>query len=213
MRQYIVSVTIAILLVALTAPARASTVSYLDIISSSSIGSGTLGTVTLTQNGADEVDLQVSLAANTKFVSTGGPHNAFAFNLDLLTPYTVTVNSPSTGFSSVGGSVSDTPYGTFTTGVDCPACGPGASHAKGGPLDLSVTDVSGITIDDFVSNASQYLFSADVIGPDGGTGNIAADSLSSVPLPAALPLFAISLTLLGLLGASRRRLIFLARQR
>jgi hypothetical protein len=37
--------------------------------------------VTLTQINSIEVDVLVSLIADTYFVDTGGPHNAFAFNL------------------------------------------------------------------------------------------------------------------------------------
>jgi hypothetical protein len=179
-------------------PAYASSVSDLDIISASNIGSGTLGTVTLTQNGADEVDVAVALGADTAFVDTGGPHNAFAFNLS-ITGATVAVTDPTGKIFSVGGGGSNTPYGSFTNVIDCPGCGPGASKAYSGPLDFTVTDLSGISISDFIANASGYLFSADVIGPAGQTGDIAGNSLSPTPLPGALPLFATGLAFLGLL--------------
>src|SRR5260370_3943640 len=67
--------------------------SNLDIISSATIGSGTLGTVTLTQNGADEVDAVVSLVAGAKFVNSGGPHTPFFFIFHAST-VTLAVASP-----------------------------------------------------------------------------------------------------------------------
>ena len=42
-------------------------------------GAPSYGTVTLTQNGAD-VDFNVLLRGDLNFVTTGGPHDLFAFN-------------------------------------------------------------------------------------------------------------------------------------
>jgi hypothetical protein len=194
----------AIVVCASALPAHASSVSDLDVISASNIGSGNLGTVTLTQNGADEVDVAVTLATDTAFVDTGGPHNAFAFNLSIAGA-TVAVTDPTGKIFSVGGGGSNTPYGSFTNVIDCPGCGPGASHANPGPLDFTVTDLSGISISDFIANGLGYFFSADVIGPAGQTGDIAANSLSPTPLPDSLPLFVSGLAGLGLLIWRKRR--------
>jgi hypothetical protein len=179
-----VSLVGSIALLALSVPASANEISYLNVISSGTIGSGTLGTVTLTQNGADEVDVAVNLAANTDFVNTGGPHNAFVFNVN-VGGYTVAITSPTGGIFSLAGGTSNTPYGNFTYGIDCPGCGSGGSHANAGPLDFSVTDASGISISNFIANSGGYFFSADVIGPAGGTGNIASTSVSGAPGPIA----------------------------
>lgn len=185
-----------------TLPAHADSVtSSLDIISSSSIGSGSLGVVTLSQNILDQVEFNVSLAPNTSFVSTGGPHNAFAFNLNILTPYTITINIPNSGIFVVGGSAINTPYGTFTNVIDCPGCGPGASNAYPGPLDFTVT-ASGLSLSNFVTNVGGYFFSADVIGPSGGTGNVASKVISPVPEPET---YAMLLAGLGLIGFVARR--------
>jgi len=198
------------------ASAVAGPVTYdLNVISSSTIGSGTLATVTLIQVGSNELDLAVALAPGTAFVSTGG-HNAFAFNLDLTTPYVVTITNPRGGsFTPVATSRSHSPYGTFTYAINCPGCGPGSSHANPGPLAFKVTDASGIAVSDFIANDNGFFFSADVLGPGGHTGNIAADAAtptlasateaSAVPEPASLPLLAGSVVALGVLVRRRVR--------
>jgi hypothetical protein len=150
----------------------------------------------------DQVEFNVALAPNTAFVSTGGPHNAFAFNLNLLTPYTISFNSPTSGIFTIGGSATNTPYGVFTNVIDCPGCGPGASNAYPGLLDFTVTATGGISLDNFIANAGGYYFSADVIGPSGGTGNIASNVMSPVPEPQT---YAMLLVGLGLIGLSARR--------
>src|SRR5262245_40968466 len=111
-----------------TAPAGASTVYDLNIISKIGIGSGSLGTVTLTQISPNEVNVLVSLIANTFFVDTGGPHNAFAFNL-ASAPDSINILTPPTPLNafSVGGSGINTPYGAFTNVINCPGCGNGSS--------------------------------------------------------------------------------------
>ncbi len=194
-------------LAALAFPARASTVAILDVISSSTIDStsgANLGTVTLTQNGPDEVDVSVALAANTAFVSTGGPHNAFAFNLN-VSGASIAITNPTGNIFKVDGNGTNTPYGSFTNVIDCPGCGPGASNANPGPLTFAVTDLSGLSVANFVANSGGYYFSADVIGPSGGTGDIAANDPSATPLPEALPLFATGLCALGLLALRRKQ--------
>lgn len=164
---------------------------------SAGIGTGPFGTVTLTQAGPDSVDVTVTLDTSTAFVSTGGPHNAFAFNLDVPLS-SVTITGLTTGFTNEDAGVTNTPFGSYTDGISCPSCGPGASHAFPGPLSFVVTDNSGLTLADFVANGDGDFFSSDVIGPAGGTGNVASDSLSApVPEPDSLLLFASALLILG----------------
>ena len=67
-------------LAAAALPASAVTVYTLDTSDpAANLGSGPYGTVSLTQNGAN-VDFNITLASGYNFVSTGGPHDVFAFN-------------------------------------------------------------------------------------------------------------------------------------
>jgi hypothetical protein len=170
--------------VALMGGAHASLVSYLDT-SSLTIGSGTLGTVTLTQEGPDEVSIAVVLAAHTGFVKTGGKHHAFTFDLNLSTPYSVQIQN--TGMFSLSSSLENTPYGTFTDAIDCSGCRSGGSAPFSGPLDFIVTDKDGVSTSNFVANSDEIYFSADVLGPNGQTGNIAATTLIDPPDPTPVP--------------------------
>ena len=158
----------------------------LDQISASNIGSGSLGTVTLTQNGSFEVDVSVVLAANTEFVNSGGPHTPFTFELD-LTGAAITVTSPSGGVfyaQNLGGA--DTPYGAFNYAIGYTGKNGGPPNGNPGPLDFEVTDALGISVYDFVPNAAQngYYFAADVYGPGGNTGSVAANEVADPPTPA-----------------------------
>ena len=203
MNKFKFNIVIALISLLFVVPALATSItSSLNIISSSSIGSGSLGVVTLTQNSLDQVEINVALAPNTAFVSTGGSHNAFAFNFDVLTPYTITINSPTSGIFVYDGTGSNTPYGTFINVIDCPGCGPGGSNAYPGLLDFMVTDTSGLSLNDFIANSGGYYFSADVIGPSGGTGNIASNLISPIPEPRT---YAMLLAGLGLIGFTVHR--------
>ena len=190
-------------------PVASAAVFDLDVSDpSAGIGTPTVqGTVTLTQNGADEVDIVVALTSGVLFVNTGGPHTPFLFNLNSsVAGATVTVTStngnPGT-FSPASGSQSGTPFGTFTDGIDMSG-GNGASNGTPGPLDLSVVDASGITISDFVANANSAIFAADLLGTAGGTGTVASEgSIATTPLPGAFVLF--GTVLFGGLGVSKWR--------
>ncbi len=199
---------------ALFGAAHASVISYLDEISNSDIGSGTLGTVTLTQEGADSVNVEVVLSAGTAFVNTGNAnsHNAFAFDLSLLQPYTISISSDPDLFSLTT-AAENKPYGNFTYAIDCSGCGSGASAPFSGPLDFNVTDDAGINVDDFTKNADGNYFSADVIGPGGNTGNIASTSVivgrtdpTPVPEPSSLLLLGSALVGIALVHQKKWRL-------
>ena len=186
--------------------AEASLVYSLDVISSPTIGSGSQGTVTLDQISATQVNVTVELEPGVLFVNTGGPHTPFVFNLaeTVLGAVVTVLDDPSLYYYSPEESPAATPYGTFTDGIAY--TGPnGGGNGDAGPLVFSVTSASGITLADFVGNAGGYYFAADVLGTNGGTGSVAALGVSTVPLPAALPLFLTAVVGAAGYGARRRK--------
>lgn len=196
------------ILALLTGRADASMVYSLDVISGSAIGTGSQGTVTLTQNGANEIDVTVDLAPGGKLVNSGGPHTPFVFNLASPETATVTILGGSStapaGFYVLSGEQAATPYGDFTNGIGYYGQN-GGGHGNAGPLYFSVVDASGITYADFVGNLLGYVFAADVLGTGGSTGSVAATLIATTPLPAALPLFFVGILGVAGVGAKRRR--------
>jgi hypothetical protein len=192
----------------------------LNVISSATIGPlGTsLGTVTVSDiTGGVTVDVKL---LNAAFVDTGGPHTAFAYNLNQI-PTSITITEPNPNsrtepgkkkndpptivplFKILTGTQGATPYGAFSNGIDCPGCGPGASHAYGGPLDFTIM---GISVANFVANSSGYLFAADVIGPNGGTGSIAGNHITAgVPEPSTWAMMLAGFGGLGFAAVCRRK--------
>jgi hypothetical protein len=193
MRNYFTATFAILATVTVTvAPAWASMVYDLNVISAANIGTGVQGTVTLTQNGADEVDVAVKLSQGVLLVNTGGPHSPFVFNLaPSVAGATVTVTSPSTFYTP--GSTQETPFGTFTNGIAYSGANGGGSGSPG-PLDFMVVDLGGISIGDFVANTGGYFFAADILGTGGYTGAVASNA-AVTPLPPAW-----SVMLIGLAG-------------
>jgi hypothetical protein len=185
-----------------------STTFNLDQISCPSIGTGTLGTVTLTQNGANEVDVSVVLAADAAFVDTGN-HFAIAFNVNVSGISTVVTGSMVGLMRPLITNASDPPYGSFGYGLECSGCGPGSSHANPGPLTFEVRDASGISVSNFVANGTLpgYYFAADLIGPAGGSGSIASKGPSqsvAMPEPVSMALLGAGIFGIGMIRRHRQ---------
>lgn len=182
-------------------PANAVMVYVLDQTVTSGLNAP-FGTVTLTQNGANEVDVSVALNSGFKFVKTGGPHDAFTFNVDV------------SGYN-VGGVVSNLyadvkpgsnpAFGSYTDALVCASCRNGGSGAFASTLTFAVTDATGISESNFVANHLGFTFSADLIATATGvTGAVANGNLIAPPVPEP-ETYALMLAGLGALGFVARR--------
>ena len=190
--------------------ASAATESWiLNVASTGSQGTGPWATVTATEINANSIGVTVNLISppTIGFVTTGGPHHAFAFNLASdATP--AIAGSITPGFVDAGSGI-NTPFGFFSHTIDWTG-GPGGSTPSPGPLDFTIFDAGGITLASFIPSTGAetgYRFSADLLvsGVDGipVTGNVAV-GVPTAPVPEP-ETYAMMLAGLGLLGFVARR--------
>ena len=101
-----------------------------------------IGTITLTQNGTNAVDLLVDLnpqgtGSNYGFINSGGPHTPFVFDLANTSNLSATFTQPTGGnftnsgnftfsLNTAGGSA--TPYGSFPVAIDINPVQNGSNH-------------------------------------------------------------------------------------
>ena len=148
----------------LASSAFANPISYTFSVSAGQQPSN-VGVITITQINSTTVDVLVDLADTSLplpeygFVNTGGQHTPFAFTLNgSESGVSATFLQPSGGtytfgmFSLSTTNGADTPYGTFGISINSTA-GNGSSNAYYGDLEFQVTRTSGLSIDDFITNA------------------------------------------------------------
>ena len=198
----------ATLSVAVISPATAALVRTFTM----SVGTqpSNVGTITLTQSGANAVVVSLDLLSNTYgIINTGGPHTPFAFNLSVssvglsISPF----STPAGGTYAHGtftldtGGGDNTPYGSYGVAIASSA-GNGSSNGYFGDLLFTLNRTGGLSVDDFVANSDGYVFSADL---SDGTNTGAQAWAAPVPVPATLPLFLSAITGLGLVVRRKKQ--------
>jgi len=175
-----------------------------------------VGAITLTQNGANAVDVNVDLINSTYgFLNTGGPHTPFAFNLVGAGALSIAFTTPVAGtyafgvfnLNTAGGS--NVPFGAFGVAIDDSA-GNGSGKAYYGDLLFTLTRVGGLSTDDFIANGSGAYFSADLTdGSNTGaqawmTRSTTRITVTEVPEPLTLSLFGAGFAGIAALRRSRK---------
>ena len=168
------------------------------------------GTVTLTQFDSDTVAVHVDLGSvgpstngTYRFVDTGG-HDAFGFN---IAGGAAVISGLTAGYE-IAGAFTQSGFGTFTNGITClESCQGGTnSNSPNDILDFHV-DRAGITVGSFVANNSNFIFTADLFGPNPTGGSVTFPVGASAPV-AVVPepgTYALLLAGLGVVGFMARR--------
>ena len=165
-------------------------------------GTGNYGTVTVTENGANSVDVNVTLIAQG-FVQTGS-HTSFSFSLD--DAYT-SISGLTGGWSVASAPVTNNGFGLFTDGLTCGSCSGNSPFA--GALNFTINDADGISLSSFILSTNppgsiETLFAADILTNAGNTGAVGV-GVPAIPEPETYAMMLAGLGLLGFVARRRRQ--------
>jgi hypothetical protein len=151
-------------------------------------------TVTLTQNGTNDVRVTVTLASPLEFINSG-LQETIDFNLTGVTSAASATNFTNTNFSlssQVGGNHFDG-FGDFQYAIKLNTA-QGAGGAQPSPLSFDII-ATGLTEAKFTTNAGGWYFGVDVYnptrnttGPIGTGSNGTLSNTGSVPEPTSIVL-------------------------
>jgi hypothetical protein len=209
------AITVMAVGLAFSQPAEANVITFplTADFCSGTCGTPPFGTVTITDIGAGEVQVNVTLTGPTGFAKTGaGGMQTLLWNLSgtpTLTDYTdVSSNQPIVLASTTAGSIMADGSGTWQYAVNCPSCGGGVSAPQLlSPITFDVS-ATGLSTASFVSTAASnnLFFAADIQGSNGNTGVVGAPTaVVPSPEPTSLGILGAGLVALGLVRRRRKR--------
>lgn len=211
MKKYILGAAIAaVSFLSIPASAAAMMFSLTGFDSTSNVGAGPFGTVTVTESAGSLIFSQ-TLAPGYRIHDGNATHTAFAFSI--LGDPAVTITNLTAGFLAIdltaNSNVTSPPFGTFYTAIDCTtACGSGYAYGFAGNLNFTVSASTPLTLASLLANTvwnTSYYFTTDVVNAGGFTGNVGATlAVAAVPEPATWGLMVVGFGMIGAAARSRK---------
>ena len=204
-------------LAAISAPASAVLVFTLN----QNLGGGPFGTVTVTQAGANTVNVSVALNPGVGFVNTGIDNAGYSISNTVGALTAANFSNFTTGWSFLGTSgnadgAPAPPAGFTRYFLDCnvATCGTGGGSPNPGPMSFTVTATglleSSFTSPIFYDICTQFTAGSGCSGQTGATWTSTSSSnggpsgSGTVPEPSSSSLALLGVGLLGLALARRR---------
>ena len=193
-------------------PAFADTQTFnLSVTQVAAFGSGSIGTVTVTENAGGTLTFTQTLASGFRIHdTTSAQHNAFYFSI--IGDPAVTITNLTAGFLAInttaGSNNSAAPFQDFYTAIECnAACN--VNHGYAGTLSFTVSASSALSLTSLRSTAfggNSIYFATDIINGSGNTGNVGAiGQAGAVPEPATWGMMLVGFAGIGISLRRRRR--------